>query len=228
MTVLIVEDSIALSDNVAEFLRKEGMCCDQAFTYAEALKKIHLFEYDCLLLDLMLPDGNRLDLLEEIRKINSEAGIIILSAKDALEDKIQGLARGADDYLSKPFHLRELSMRIHSVRRRRVFDVGSNIMQSNGLEINLLTRTASYHGESIQLTRPEFDLLLYLVGNANRILSKNSIALHLTGGMAEMPDSSDFTYTHIRNLKRKKKKKGLSHCIQNVYGLGYRWLTKEQ
>ena len=124
MTVLIVEDSIALSDNVAEFLCKEGMCCDQAFTYAEALKKIHLFEYDCLLLDLMLPDGNGLDLLEEIRKINSEAGIIILSAKDALEDKIQGLARGADDYLSKPFHLRELSMRIHSVRRRRVFDVG--------------------------------------------------------------------------------------------------------
>lgn len=223
MKILIVEDEHKLSDSIVTYLKSEKYLCEQAFDYNEALEKVRGYDYDCVLLDLMLPGGSGLDLLRDIKRRNNPAGVIIVSAKDSLDDKVKGLEIGADDYLPKPFHLAELGMRVYAIIRRKEFGA-SNTLENNGIKINLLEKSVEANGRPVTLTKSEYDLLLFFIGNRNRVLSKGAIAEHLSGDFADMMDNFDFVYTHIKNLKAKLAQTGMPNCIQNVYGMGYKWI----
>lgn len=223
MKILIVEDEHKLSDSIVTYLKSEKYLCEQAFDYNEALEKVRGYDYDCVLLDLMLPGGSGLDILRDIRRRNNPAGVIIVSAKDSLDDKVKGLEIGADDYLPKPFHLAELGMRVYAIIRRKEFGA-SNTLENNGIKINLLEKSVEANGRPVTLTKSEYDLLLFFIGNRNRVLSKGAIAEHLSGDFADMMDNFDFVYTHIKNLKAKLAQTGMPNCIQNVYGMGYKWI----
>jgi len=223
MKLLIVEDERELSQSIVSFLSSENYICEQSFTFDEAMEKIALYTYDCILLDLMLPGGNGLDILREIKSKNNTVGVIITSAKDSLDDKVNGLKIGADDYLAKPFHLPELSMRIYALIRRKSFS-SNNILHSNGININLLSNQVTISAKEIILTRTEYELLLFFIGNKNKVISKSSIAEHLSGDMADMLDNQDFIYAHIKNLKAKLANAGCLDCIKNIYGTGYKWM----
>lgn len=222
MKLLIIEDERELSDSIAAYMSAENYLCEQAFNCAEARQKVSLYDYDCVVLDLMLPGGNGLDILAEIRSKSNPVGVIIVSAKGALDDKMRGLEIGADDYLAKPFHLPELSMRIYAIIRRREFGA-SNRLTTDDIDINLLTHSVVARGQELTLTKSEYELLLFFLGNRNRVVSKSSIAEHLSGEMADMMDNHDFIYTHIKNLKAKLAAAGCEEHIRNVYGLGYKW-----
>ncbi|PIQ22609.1 MAG: DNA-binding response regulator [Cytophagales bacterium CG18_big_fil_WC_8_21_14_2_50_42_9] len=222
MKILIIEDEVALAQSIATYLKEQSYRCELAGTFGEALYKIALYEYDCILLDLMLPGGDGLRLLEELKRLNKQEGIIIISAKNSLEDKIQGLQIGADDYLAKPFHLSELSARLYSLIRRKQFG-NSNLIQVNELQIDLLAKVVKVNAEIVNITKKEFDLLLFLIGNKNRVISKSALAEHLSGDMADMLDNYDFVYAHIKNLKRKLTEAGLPDYIKTAYGMGYKW-----
>lgn len=223
MKLLIIEDERELSDSIVAYLSSENYLCEQAFTFSEAKEKVGLYDYDCVLLDLMLPGGNGLDILRDIRSRRNPVGVIIVSAKDSLDDKVKGLEIGADDYLAKPFHLPELSMRIYAIIRRKEFSA-SNTLQSNGVMIDLLSKAVHFDHETISLTRTEYELLLFFIGNKNKVVSRGAIAEHLSGDMADMLDNHDFVYTHIKNLKAKLAEAGCKDSIKNVYGTGYKWV----
>lgn len=223
MKILIIEDERQLSENIATYLSADNYLCEQAYNFDTAIEKILLYTYDCILLDLNLPGGDGLKILEEIKRHDIDSGIIIISARDSLDDKITGLKIGADDYLSKPFSLSELSIRIYALLRRMHFS-NNNVLKSNSLEINLLAKTVSIDHITVPLTKSEYDLLLFLIGNRNRVVSKNAIAEHLSGDMADMLDNYDFVYAHIKNLKSKLGDAGCINCIKTVYGTGYQWL----
>lgn len=223
MKILIVEDEHKLSDSIVTYLKSEKYLCEQAFDYNEALEKVRGYDYDCVLLDLMLPGGSGLDILRDIKRRNNPAGVIIVSAKDSLDDKVKGLEIGADDYLPKSFHLAELGMRVYAIIRRKEFGA-SNTLENNGIKINLLEKSVEANGRPVTLTKSEYDLLLFFIGNRNRVLSKGAIAEHLSGDFADMMDNFDFVYTHIKNLKAKLAQTGMPNCIQNVYGMGYKWI----
>lgn len=213
MKLLIIEDEKELSGNIAAYMSSENYVCEQAFSYDEALTKVCLYDYDCVLLDLMLPGGNGLDILRAIREKKNPVGVIIVSAKDSVDDKVKGLEIGADDYLAKPFHLPELSMRIYAIIRRKMFAVN-----------NLLSKSVTANGQPVVLTRTEYELLLFFISNRNKVVSKGSMAEHLSGDMADMLENHDFVYTHIKNLKAKLAEAGVKDCIKNVYGTGYKWV----
>jgi len=222
MKILIIEDEKELAQSIAEYLSEESYLCEFASTYNQALDKIENYHYDCILLDIMLPDGNGMKILEELKQQDKQDGVIIISAKDALDDKIKGLQIGADDYLTKPFHLAELTARIYSVIRRKQFG-NSNTIQQNELQIDLLAKTVSVNNELISLTKKEFDLLLYFIGNKNRVISKSTLAEHISGDFADMLDNHDFVYAHIKNLKKKLNEAGCDNYLKTVYGTGYKW-----
>ena len=222
MKILIIEDEHDLAQSIAEYLSDENYLCEFASTYHQALDKIENYHYDCILLDIMLPDGNGMEILEELKQQDKQEGVIIISAKDALDDKIKGLQIGADDYLTKPFHLAELTARIYSVIRRKQFG-NSNTIQQNELQIDLFAKTVSVNNELISLTKKEFDLLLYFIGNKNRVISKSTLAEHISGDFADMLDNHDFVYAHIKNLKKKLNEAGCDNYLKTVYGTGYKW-----
>jgi len=222
MKILIIEDEQELAKSIAEYLSEEQYLCEFAATYHQAMDKIETFDYDCILLDIMLPDGNGMNILENLKKENKQDGVIIISAKDALDDKIRGLKIGADDYLTKPFHLSELAARIFSVIRRKQF-TNANTIQQNELQIDLLAKTVYVNDKLILLTKKEFDLLLFFIGNKNRVVSKSTLAEHLSGDLADMLDNHDFVYTHIKNLKKKLKEAGCDNYLKTMYGTGYKW-----
>ena len=222
MKILIIEDERELSNNIVTYLSSDNYLCEQAFNFQEAINKIVLYSYDCILLDLNLPGGDGLKILDEIKKRNIESGIIIISARDSLDDKITGFKIGADDYLAKPFSLPELSIRIYALMRRQQFS-HNNILKSNDVEIDLLSKAIVVGSTPVVLTKTEYDLLLFLIGNKNRVVSKNAIAEHLSGDMADMLDSHNFVYAHIKNLKSKLSDAGCLNCIKTVYGTGYQW-----
>jgi DNA-binding response OmpR family regulator len=186
------------------------------------MEKIETFEYDCIILDIMLPGGSGLQILEALKNQNKQDGVIIVSAKNALEDKIKGLQLGADDYLTKPFHLSELMARIYSIIRRKQFG-NSNIIKQNELEIDPLAKTVSINSKNINLTKKEFDLLLFFVGNKNRVISKSTLAEHISGDFADMLDNHDFVYAHVKNLKKKLTEAGCNPYLKTMYGTGYKW-----
>ncbi|MDR2953824.1 MAG: response regulator transcription factor [Prevotella sp.] len=223
MKILIIEDERELSQNIVTYLSSDNYICEQAYNFDNAIEKISLYSYDCILLDLNLPGGDGLKILEEIKQQDIESGIIIISARDSLDDKITGLKIGADDYLAKPFSLSELSIRIYALLRRQQFS-HNNILKSNDLEINLLSKSVSINKMNIILTKSEYDLLLFLIGNKNRVVSKNAIAEHLSGDMADMLDSHNFVYTYIKNLKSKLTEAGCENCIKTIYGTGHQWI----
>ncbi|SDE15861.1 response regulator transcription factor [Niabella drilacis] len=222
MNILIVEDEPALSKSIVTYLKQEGYTCAVAATAADALAKTEVFDYDCILLDIMLPDGNGLDLLRTLKRDKRTDGVIVISAKDALDDKITGLQLGADDYLAKPFYLPELSARIASVIRRRKFE-GSNELELNEIKIDTASRMVRVHRHVVDLTKKEFDLLIYFIVNKNRVLSKTAIAEHLSGSDADLFENFDFIYAHIKNLKKKLAAAGADDYLKSVYGMGYKF-----
>lgn len=225
MKILIIEDEKQLSDSIVSFLGQEEYLCEQAFSYMEAAGKIEVYEYDCILLDLMLPGGTGLDLLRHIKETAPRTGVIIVSAKDSLDDKVTGLRLGADDYLAKPFHLPELSMRVFALLRRKCF-TASNVIQSGAVSVDLLERSVTIGEKRLDLTRTEYDLLLFLIENRRRVVSKSALAEHLSGDIADMMDDFNFVYAHIKNLKGKLADAGLNNCIKTFYGAGYKWIAE--
>ncbi|HRN56226.1 MAG TPA: response regulator transcription factor [Agriterribacter sp.] len=222
MKVLLIEDEKELALSIVEYLSAESYLCEMASTFMEAMRKIEVFDYDCILLDITLPDGNGLRILEELKKENKQEGVIIISARNSLDDKIKGLTIGADDYLTKPFHLSELTARMYSLIRRRQFN-NSNIVRQGKLEIDLLAKTVSVNNTIVSLTKKEFGLLIYFIGNKNRVLSKSTLAEHLSGDFADMLDNHDFVYAHVKNLKKKLHEAGCEQFLKTVYGTGYKW-----
>lgn len=222
MKLLIIEDERQLSDGIVSYLGQEDYLCEQAFTFSEAMMKIDIYEYDCILLDLMLPDGTGLDILRHIKQRTPQTGVIIVSAKDSLDDKIKGLKIGADDYIAKPFHLPELSMRIFALLRRKNF-TATNTLESGPVTIDLPGKQAAVNGKVLDLTKSEYELLLFLIENRHRVVSKSALAEHLSGDMADMLDDFNFVYAHIKNLKAKLANFGASDCIKTFYGQGYQW-----
>lgn len=222
MKVLIIEDEKELARSIVQYLRQESYVCEVAHTIKEANEKILLFEYDCILVDISLPDGNGLTIIKTLKKANKLDGVIIISAKNSLDDRVLGLNLGADDYLPKPFHLSELGARVSAIIRRKRFD-GNNEINTHEITIDLLGKTTRVNNNIVDLTRKEYDLLLFLLSNKNRVVSKNAIAEHLSGDDAEIFDNFDFIYAHMKNLKKKLAEAGSEDYIKTVYGLGYKF-----
>lgn len=222
MKLLLIEDEKDLANSIQNYLTGNDFVCEWATNTKTAINKISNYDYDCILLDLSLPDGDGFEVLTELKKQGKTEGVIIISAKETLETKIEGFTLGADDYLTKPFHLSELLVRIQALIRRKNFQ-GNNIVTCNEIEIDTLSKTVKVNSLKIEITKKESDLLLYLIGNLNKVLSKSAIAEHLSGDMADMLDNHDFVYAHIKNLKNKLKDAGCDDYIKTVYGLGYKW-----
>ena len=222
MKILIVEDEQELAKSIVQYLHQESYVCEVAYTSSEAEEKVMLHEYDCILLDISLPDGNGLKILEKLKAERKLDGVIIISAKDSLEDRITGLNLGADDYLPKPFHLAELGARVASVIRRKRFD-GNNQIKIHEISIDLLGKRVQVNGHIVELTSKEYDLLLFIVSNKNRVVTKNAIAEHLSGDDAEVFDNFDFIYAHVKNLKKKLSEANCPDYIKSIYGLGYKF-----
>ncbi len=220
MKILIVEDEEALSESIADYLTGQEYVCDIAADYLTAREKTEQNDYDCILLDIGLPGGSGLKILELLKADKKNDGVLIISAKNSLDDKINGLNLGADDYLPKPFHLSELNARVAAIIRRKNFD-GNNLIEFNNLVIDTQNKTATVDKKPLELTKKEYELLLYFVSNKKRLISKDAIAEHLWGN--EMTGSFDFIYTHIKNLRKKLLDAGNADYIKSVYGMGYKF-----
>ncbi len=221
MKILLVEDEAALRSTLVEALSQGGYVVEVAANFAQAYEKIKLYHYDCVLLDLTLPDGNGLDLLRVLKADNSPAGVLVISARDGLNDRVNGLDLGADDYLAKPFHLSELNARLRAIIRRRRFQ-GQNHVAFRDLLVWPDQAEVLVRGEPLTLTRKEYDLLLYLLANPGRVLTKEAIAEHLCGDAVDAADSFAFIYTHLKNLRKKLQEKGAENYIRTMYGVGYK------
>lgn len=225
MKILIVEDEKELSDVIAGSLEKEHFVVETASDFHSASEKIALYEYDCILLDITLPGGNGLQLLEEAKRTGKEENIIIISAKNSLEDKISGLALGADDYLTKPFHIAELNARIKAVLRRKKLD-GKNIIEIANLSMDINERLVTVSGHTLQLNRKEFDILNYFLFNKNRLVTKTALAEHVWGDSIDNADNFDFIYYQMKNLRKKLQETAAAIEIESVYGVGYKLVEK--
>lgn len=223
MKLLIVEDDRSLSAAINDYLKMEGHICEIAFNYRQAINKVADNIYDCIILDIGLPDGSGLDVIRELKANKSTDGILILSAKSSLDDKITGLKIGADDYLTKPFHFAEMSARINSIYRRNNL-LGINEISFDEIKVNTTDNQAYVNDNMLNLTRKEYDLLLFLITNRNRIITKESIVEHLWGDEVILTDSFDFVYTHVKNLRKKIIKAGGKNYIKCIYGFGYKFL----
>jgi len=222
MKLLIVEDEIELLNVTCGYLQKEDFICEAAASFFEAEDKLISYQYDVVILDINLPDGNGLELLKLIKSKSPETGVLIVSAKNSLDDKLKGLDLGADDYITKPFHLAELNSRVNSLLRRRKYEGNKNIV-FNEIEIDPDAKSAMVNSITLDLTKKEYFLLLYFITNKNRVLTKEAIAEHLWGDNIDMVDNFDFIYTHMRNLRKKLKKSGATDYLQTIYGLGYKF-----
>lgn len=221
MKILVIEDEPEIRNDIAEFLKQENFVVETADDYGSAVEKLEVFEYDCILLDLGLPDGSGLDLLYDLKKEGKDGGVIIVSARNSIDDKVKGLNLGADDYLSKPFHMAELHARIKSLVRRKKLG-GSHIVEINNLKIDTEHRMVSVEGRELRLNRKEFDILVYLVTNKNKLVLKTALAEHVWGDYIDEMNSYDFIYSQIKNLRKKLSEVQADIEIQAVYGLGYK------
>ncbi|MDQ3109615.1 MAG: response regulator transcription factor [Bacteroidota bacterium] len=224
MKILVVEDEKNLAGSIEAYLLQEGYICECAASYRVAEDKLVTSSYDCIVLDITLPDGNGLNLIQTVKEFRPETSIIILSAKNSLDDKLNGLGLGADDYLTKPFHLTELNARIKSIIRRRNFQ-GRKEIHINEILIHPEDGIVLVNGQQLTLTKKEFELLVFMSSNTNRVLTKEAIAERLWGEEMDMADSFDFIYTHVKNLRRKLIEKGSVDYIKTVYGMGYKFTT---
>lgn len=221
MKYLIAEDELDLQKSIVTYLQRGGNVCEVASNFEEASEKVDIYDYDIIVLDINLATGSGLDVLKNIKKENKRAGIIIISANNSLADKLEGLDLGADDYITKPFHLAELNARINAVLRRGKYG-GNEIIKFNEISIDTKSRTAYIDENAIILTRKEYDLLLFFVSNKGRVLSKEIIAEHLWGDNSDLLGNFDFIYVHINNLRKKLTIKGAKY-IKTAYGSGYKF-----
>ncbi|OIR07628.1 transcriptional activator protein CzcR [mine drainage metagenome] len=206
---------------MVEFLSASGYVCESVFNFNDAVEKIEVYDYDCIILDIMLPGGSGLQILKYLKQNNKTDGVIIISAKDSLEDKISGIELGADDYLTKPFHLSELSVRVAAIIRRKKFQ-GQSVISIADIEIDTVGMTVKINQQPTELTQKEFQLLLFLIINKNKVISKNAIAEHLWGDDMDIASNFDFIYAHIKNLRKKIVAAGGEDRIRSVYGVGYK------
>ncbi|HEY0299166.1 MAG TPA: response regulator transcription factor [Arachidicoccus sp.] len=222
MKILIVEDNKELSQSIEDYLNAEHFICECAFSFEDAKDKLGIFTYDFILLDIMLPDGNGLALLRFIKKEHINSSVLIISAKNSLNDKVAGLEEGADDYITKPFHLPELHARLRAIFRRKNLN-GSNIISFNEIVLDADKVEAKVNSTVLDITRKEFDLLLYFLVNKNRVLSRQAIATHLWGDYTDNLSNFDFVYQHVKNLRKKISAADGRDYIETVYGLGYKF-----
>ena len=222
MKLLIVEDEESLRRSILQYLTAEGNICDVAATFDQGIEKINLYDYDCILLDLGLPDGEGLELLRNLRKLKRQDGVLIISARDSIAQRVEGLSMGADDYLVKPFHLSELNARITAIVRRRSFN-GNDQLVFNEIEIDFSSKEVKVNNTIVYFTKKEFDLLLYFVTNKSKVISKSAAAVHIWGEEADMADSFDFMYTHIKNIRKKLTDAGAKDYFHSIYGIGYKF-----
>ena len=221
MKILIIEDEPSLRELMERSLRKEQHVVETARTYAEAEDKLAVYAYDCVLLDIMLPDGDGLRLLGELKSSGRKEAVIIISARDSLEDRIRGLEDGADDYLPKPFHLAELSARIRSVARRTMGGGRSGITLGN-VTIEPESFRASVGGRELPLLKKEFDILSYFMQRPGHVIDKAVLAEAVWGDHVDQADNFNFVYSQMKNLRRKLEEAGATIEIKAVYGFGYK------
>lgn len=221
MKILIIEDEIDLQDVIRTFLEKEKFLVEVAKDYNSGLEKVANYDYDCILLDIMLPGGNGMKLLSEMRDLGKDGSVIIISAKDSVEDKVEGLELGADDYLAKPFHLAELLARVKSVLRRK-HQQGVNMLEHKNVRIYPDERRVEVNDMEVQLNRKEYDLLYYFLVRPDKLVQKTSLAEAIWGDNADQADSLDFIYSQVKNLRRKLKENQADIDLQAVYGIGYK------
>lgn len=225
MKILVIEDEPEMMGLLKQFLQDEGYVVEIADTFNSGLNKIIAYEYDCILLDIMLPDGNGLELLRQLKTMNKADSVIIISAKDSLDDKVKGLDLGADDYLTKPFHIVELNARIKSVIRRNKAD-GKKLLELENIKVNIEERMVLVNNQSLDLNRKEFDILVFLMMNKNRIASKSAIAENIWGDYIDQANDFDFIYSQIKNLRKKLRDHNANIDINAVYGMGYKLIVK--
>jgi len=223
LKILIIEDEQSLRESIEEYFKGTGNLCETAATYSTAIEKISLYRYDCILLDITLPDGDGINLLKNLKKNNHSDGILIISARDSLDDRLQGLDLGADDYLVKPFHLSELRSRIAAIVRRKTFN-GNNLLIVNEITIDLIGKEVKIGDEDIKLTPKEYALLLYFIANKGKVVSKNAIAEHLWGDGVDITDDFNFIYAHIKNIRKKLMEASGRDYIRAAYGMGYKFV----
>jgi DNA-binding response OmpR family regulator len=222
MKILIIEDEKELCDSIATFLSGEQYSCEKAADLPSAVDKIQLHDYACIILDINLPGGSGLELLKELKALGKTDGVLIISARDALDDRVKALRLGADDYLTKPFHLPELAARVEAIIRRRSFE-GKNIISLGELSLNVNEKTILVNERELDLTRKEYDMLLYFISNKNKVVTKSAMAEHLWGDGMDDTGSFDAIYVHIKNLRKKIITAGGRDYIKSIYGLGYKF-----
>ncbi|MCZ4244086.1 response regulator transcription factor [Pedobacter punctiformis] len=222
MKILVIEDEQALLESILTYFTGEGNICESASDFNAAYEKISMYNYDCILLDLGLPGGEGLELLTRLKQLKKRDGVLIISARHSLDDKLGGLDLGADDYLVKPFHLSELKARVSAIVRRKNFD-GDNVIVFNEINVDVFAMKTTINGSQVVLTKKEFDLLVYFLSNKNKVVTKNAMAEHLWGDEMDLSDDFDFIYTHVKNLRKKMLEAGAADYLRSVYGIGYKF-----
>jgi len=221
MKLLIIEDEKELAVSIASYLKNENYTCEIASNFKQALDKIETSDYECIALDITLPGGSGMQLLKELKNNKKTDGVIIISAKNSIEDRINGLRLGADDYLVKPFHLSELAARINAIIRRKMYS-GNNVIRFNEISIDTLAKEVRVKEDPVELTRKEYELLVYFLSNQRKVISKNALISHLWSQEMGTGESADIIYTHIKNLRKKLSEKGCGDYIRSLYGMGYK------
>jgi DNA-binding response OmpR family regulator len=222
MKILLIEDEPALQDSIKKYLEHQGHICETVGNFVQGIEKVRTFNYDCVVVDIGLPLGSGLDIVRELKEIEARAGIIIISAKNSLEDKLHGLELGSDDYLTKPFHLSELNARINAILRRRNFG-GSRVVKFNEIKMEPDAKRVMVNSTSVDLTEKEYQLLEYFLANQRCVVTKGAIAEHIWGDEYEQVTNYDFIYSHIKNLRKKLMEAGSEDYIRTVYGSGYKF-----
>ena len=222
LKILLIEDEQGLRENITGYLNVDGNICESCNALAPALQKLSDFDYDCILLDIGLPDGEGFGILKYLRDQDKKEAVIVISARNSLDDKLTGLNLGADDYLTKPFHLAELKARLMAIYRRKILNTNNKLV-FNEITIDVHGRSVAVNDVSIILTRKEYEMLLYFIANKGKVISKNALAEHLWGDEMDMHDSFDFIYTHIKNLRKKLVDAGGNDYVNSIYGVGYKF-----
>lgn len=225
MKLLIVEDEPSLREIMVQTLRGERYVVEEAADYVSALPKVEDYDYDCILLDIMLPGGSGLRLLERLKALRKSAGVIIISARDSLDDKVEGLELGADDYLAKPFHLAELSARIRSVIRRHQRG-GQESLDAGNVRLFPDRQRVEVAGREVELVRKEYDILHYFMSRPGRMVNKATLAEAVWGDHIDQSDNFDFVYAQMKNLRRKLADAGADIELKSIYGFGYKLVAE--
>lgn len=207
LKLLIIEDEAGLRESIEAYFTEEGNICETAYDFSSAMSKVNLYRYDCIVLDITLPNGNGLDILKHLKAGQQADGVLIISAKNSLDDRLTGLDLGADDYLTKPFHLSELRARVAAIVRRKAFN-GNNILTLHEIFIDLTAKEVKINQTPVKFTRKEYSLLLYFIANKGKVVSKSAIAEHLWGDSIDIADNFDFIYSHIKNIRKKNGRSG--------------------